>query len=241
MSGASASAHSRAMIRYPRCIGKWSVHPSRLSDSGVADDQSMSSHDSASSSSNEPLSLSEDEEGSLGLSPETSPTSSETFTPFVFEAVMPEKAPDNDRPTEASLPDAVTGSFDSRMFCTTFVKFVVPRNETVCRRFSWSVAMNTRCFTDTMSITTTSSPVTEKNASISDVGAPFSDAIFANRRSSSNVDTTGNGGCVAARVFACRRFVVSRRFFVAVATTSASPSRASVRTFEVFELSPARV
>ena len=115
------------------------------------------------------------------------------------------------------------------MFCATFVKFVVPRKEMVCRFRALSVAMNRRCFTDFMSSTTTSSAVSAKNASISDAGALFSDAMRANRSSSSNVDTTGNAGCVAARVFACSMFVAPRSFVAAVATTSAMASKPSAR------------
>ena len=190
---------------------------------------------SSSPSSNDPPSVSGSEEGSPseeGSSESIRVSFNEEFneeTPFFPETVRPEKAPDNDRPTEARRPDARTGSFDRRMFCATFVKFVVPRNEMVCRFRAWSVAMNRRCFTETMSSTTTSSAVSAKNASISDAGALFSDAMRANRSSSSNVDTTGNGGCVAARVFACSMFVAPRSFVAAVATTSAMASKPSAR------------
>ena len=201
--GASASAHSRATILYPR-HGQVVRAPSLASDS-----RPTASRRSRTSPRRAPrrrprrtaaVSGSPSEEGSprgrvvrVGRVEECDEAFNEE-TSFFPETVRPEKAPDNDRPTEARRPDARTGSFDRRMFCATFVKFVVPRKEMVCRFRALSVAMNRRCFTDFMSSTTTSSAVSAKNASISDAGALFSDAMRANRSSSSNVDTTGNGG-----------------------------------------------
>ena len=183
--GASASRHSRAMTRYPRCMGRWSVHPKRARSSGDASHDTFSHAPSGSSSSNDP-------------EPEPSPEPAAVGSAAAPR--RPEKAPESDRPTLARRPEAVTGSLLRRMFWTTLVRFVVPRKLTVCVLRAWSVAMNARCLTLSRSRTVTVSFVSAKNASISSVGLEFRLAMFANRRSSSNVPTTGSGGCVAARV-----------------------------------------
>ena len=88
-----------------------------------------------------------------------------------FESLAPaprrnEKDPDRDRPTMASRPEAVTGFELSRMFWTTFVRFLVPLNEMMCVFVVWLVATNTRCCTRSRSITVTSSRVGAKNSRI---------------------------------------------------------------------------
>ena len=144
-----------------------------------------------------------------------------------FESLAPaprrnEKDPDRDRPTMASRPEAVTGFELSRMFWTTFVRFLVPLNEMMCVFVVWLVATNTRCCTRSRSITVTSSRVVAKNSRIVSGSSPLRTAMRANLRSSSNVSTTGRGGCVSARDLLLN-------FLTFAATLSAKSSAAPVK------------
>mmetsp|Transcript_13691 Transcript_13691/g.61466 ORF Transcript_13691/g.61466 Transcript_13691/m.61466 type:complete len:373 (-) Transcript_13691:300-1418(-) len=179
-------------------MGRWSVHPLRANSLGSAS-KSMLAH--SSSSSKLPL--------------------------LSFESLAPaprrnEKDPDRDRPTMASRPEAVTGFELSRMFWTTFVRFLVPLNEMMCVFVVWLVATNTRCCTRSRSITVTSSRVVAKNSRIVSGSSPLRTAMRANLRSSSNVSTTGRGGCVSARDLLLN-------FLTFAATLSAKSSAAPVK------------
>ena len=195
------------------------MHPKVLNSSGVVSAQSTPTHSSAipvpsSSSSKDP-----EPESSFAVCVSSRPRISSRLA-------SPEKAPERDLPTLAKRPDATIGLLERRMFCTTFVKFVVPRNETVCLFFKSSVAMNIRCFTEGISSTSTRSFVVWKKEQMSCSDAEFSAAMFANRNKSSKVATTGKGGCVAARVFACKRLGRSTKVRFALENDSASPSSA---------------
>ena len=122
----------------------------------------------------------------------------------------------------ASRPEAVTGFELSRMFWTTFVRFLVPLNEMMCVFVVWFVATNTRCCTRSRSITVTSSRVVAKNSRIVSGSSPLRSAMRANLRSSSNVSTTGRGGCVSDR-----DLLLS--FLTFAATLSARSSAAPVK------------
>ena len=154
------------------------MHPRRAISAGDAF-QSTSSHWTGSSSSNEPL-----------------PSPPASSAAFPRRSLSPENAPERDRPTLARRPDARTGFDERRMFCTTLVRFVVPkrtRAAAVIRHDENALFHALRCRARSRP---RSSP---RKIRESPRRARRSKTRCSRTEAASNVATTGNGGCVAAR------------------------------------------